>query len=80
MSNTAKIDGMAYETAGNKTVSKNTGKKVALKVANQLSTSSLVWLLVRRHKVGLLMVGNIILVMNWALPEWPQMMLGLVGK
>lgn len=76
----AKTDGMAYEASGTKTPSKNTGKRAALKMADQLGTPSLTWLLVKRHKVALLALGNIILVMNWMLPEWPQMMLGLVGK
>lgn len=77
---TTKTDGMAYEVAGNKTASKNTGKKTALKIADQVSTSSLVWLLAKRHKVGLLAIGNIVLVLNWAFPEWPQMVLGLIGQ
>lgn len=56
------------------------GKTTALKIANQVSTGSLVWLLVKRHKVGLLAIGNIILVLNWAFPAWPDMLLGLIGK
>lgn len=77
---TTKTDGMAYEATGTKTVSKNTGKKTALKIANQVGTPSLLWLIVKRHKVGLLMIGNIVLVLNFVFPAWPDLLLGLIGK
>lgn len=69
---------MQYEAAGK--VSKPNGKAMALKIAGQVGTPSLVWLLVKRHRIGILAVGNIVLVLNWAFPAWPQLVLGLVGK
>lgn len=42
----------------------------AVKVAAQLSTGRLVWLLVCRHKFGLALTGDIILILNWAFPAW----------
>lgn len=75
----AKTDGLKYE-ATPKTSSRPNGKATAVKIAGQVGTPSLIWLLVKRHKVALLAIGNIILVLNWMLPEWPQMVLGLIGK
>lgn len=80
MSTATKIDGMAYERTGKKEASKSTGKKTALRIADQVGTPTLVWLLVKRHKVALLAIGNIVLLLNWIFPEWPQMVLGLIGK
>lgn len=63
-----------------KTISptKGTAKRTAIKIADQLNTSSLVWLLVKRHKVALLALGNVVLVLNWAFPEWPQLVRSLI--
>jgi hypothetical protein len=61
---------MTYEVTGNKKI--NT-KTAATTMAQTLSTTSLIWLLVKRHKVQLLAVGNIVLVLNWAFPAWPQL-------
>ena len=63
---------------GNKKPSKNIGKKTIIKAVDQLGTPTLLWLIVRRHKVGLLALGNIVLVMNFVLPEWFDMVIGLV--
>lgn len=60
------------------TPSKGTAKKQCLKIADQLGTGSLVWLLVKRHKVALLALGNVVLVLNWAFPEWPQLVRSLI--
>lgn len=78
MSVATKTDGMKYEIAGTKRVTN--GKRAAEKMAEQLGSGTLIWLLVKRHKVGLLAIGNIVLVLNWAFPLWPQLLLGLVGK
>ena len=60
---------MDYEVAGSKKLNKSS---VVIKAAESVSTSRLVWILVKRHKVALLAIGNVILVLNWALPEWPE--------
>lgn len=76
MSLTKKVDGMAYEASGSTKV--KDGKGAMLSIAGQLSTLSLIWLLVRRHKVGLLAIGNIVLVLNWTVPEWPTIVKSLL--
>lgn len=65
-----KKDGMRYELTGHKKPISN--RQVNLQAANQLGTPSLLWLLVKRHKVAILAIGNVILVLNWAIPAWPQ--------
>lgn len=72
------VPASAYIATGNKTASRNTGKKTAIKIASQLNTSSLIWLLVKRHKVGILALGNIVLVLNWAFPEWVQLVKSVI--
>lgn len=66
------------------TLSKIDGRTVAKKAykqaVNNRSTTYTLWLLAVKHRVALLAIGNIVLVLNFALPEWPAMMLGLFGK
>lgn len=62
--------GMKYEDMP---LTKVKGASVALKYAKQVNSFSLVWILLSRHKVGLLAIGNIILVLNWAFPAWPEL-------
>lgn len=64
-----KTEGMKYELTGHK---KASSKQVAMQAATMLGTPSLVWILLKRHKVAILAAGNVILVLNWAVPEWPQ--------
>lgn len=69
-----------YIRTGKKQLSRGTGKSVAIKAADQLSTASLIWLLVKRHKVAILALGNIILVLNWAIPAWFDIVLSLFSS
>lgn len=64
---------MSYEV----TKPKVNNKAVLYKAAEQLSTPAIVWLLAKRHKVGLLAVGNVVLVLNWIFPEWPTLVKSL---
>jgi hypothetical protein len=66
--------------APSKVDGRTVAKKAYKQAINKHSTIYTLWLLAIKHKTGLLMAGNIILVMNWALPEWPAMVLGLIGK
>lgn len=75
MSATKTVDGMHYEATGTKRVKDNKG--AMLKIADQLGTHSLIWLLVKRHKVAILATGNVVLVLNWAIPEWPTILRSL---
>lgn len=54
-------------------------KKAGTQVLNNFSTPRLLWHIVKRHKVALLALGNIVLVLNWAVPEWTAIVLGLLG-
>lgn len=74
MAQTATLDGMKYELSGTK---KSSGKRVAVKAAEQLSTLGLLWIVVKRHKVGLLAIGNVVLVLNWVFPEWIELVKSL---
>jgi len=69
---TKTIDGMAYEATGTKKTTN--GKAASIKIAEQLSTYSLIWLLVKRHKVAILAAGNVVLVLNYAIPAWPTIL------
>lgn len=73
---------MQYEATGKKqaTDTRAIMQKAYKSAVVNHSTLYTLWLLALKHKVGLLAVGNIILVLNWALPEWPAMVLGLIGK
>jgi hypothetical protein len=67
-------------TAPSKVDGRTVAKKAYKQAVNRHSTIYTLWLLAVKHKTGLLVTGNIILVMNWALPEWPAMVMGLIGK
>lgn len=60
-------DGMKYELSK---IKPSDMKGVALKLAGDLPTLSLVWLLVKRHKVFILSVGNVVLLLNFIFPAW----------
>lgn len=66
---------MTYEKSGNKHINPD---KVALKYAEQLPTLKLSWLLVKRHKVAILAGGNVVLVLNWAVPQWVVIVKSLI--
>lgn len=71
------VPASAYIKTGNKLASKGNSKRVAIKLAEELSTSRLLWIVTKRHKTGLLAIGNIVLVLNWAFPEWTQLVKSL---
>lgn len=70
------LGGMKYEVAGKKEVSdpKAVERKLYANSVNQTSSLYTLWLLAWKHRVGLLAMGNVILVLNWAIPEWPTML------
>lgn len=70
------VDGMGYEKTGNTKPHKASAKHYELE---RTSTMYILWYLVRRHKMGLLVTGNIILVLNWAVPQWFDMVRGLLS-
>jgi hypothetical protein len=58
--------------------SKGAGKRVAVKSAEQLGTPTLLWLIVRRHKLGLLFGYGIATTILLAFPFVPALLVGLV--
>lgn len=65
---------MDYELTGSK---KAKGKNVAISMAEQVATHRLLWIVLKRHRVGLLAAGNVVLVLNWAIPAWPEIIKSL---
>lgn len=55
------------------------GRATAKKIAERVGTPSLIWLLVKRHKIGLLVIGNVILILNWVFPPWTEIAKSLVA-
>ena len=72
---------MEYEVTGTKNV--NNPSEVLRKAykmeVQKRSTMYTLYLLAAKHKVALLAIGNVILVLNWAVPEWTSIVLGLLG-
>lgn len=73
---------MKYEQSGKEAISDFAAveRKAYKKLITKHSTIYTLWLLAVKHKVGLLAIGNMVLVANWIFPAWPQMVLGLIGK
>lgn len=59
---------------------KDAAKAETKRIIDQQSTPSLLWVLVKRHKVGLLATGNVILVLNWAIPQWTTIAKSLLSS
>lgn len=79
MSATTLKAGALIEDAPQKiTASRGVARKQVLKIADQLGTPSLVWLLVKRHKVAFLAAGNVVLVLNWAFPAWTELVKSII--
>lgn len=57
--------------------SKGLGKVTALKAAEQLGTSTLLWLVVKRHKVGLMGTWAVIMTILYVFPAAPDVLLSL---
>lgn len=69
---------MDYEqTKVNNNVKAASSKMLQL-AASKLSTGSLIWLLVKRHKVGLLITSNALLLISFVFPPWLDMIISLV--
>ena len=56
---------------------KNIGRDATLKVAEQVSTPLLVWLIVKRHKVGLLGIWAVVMTALYIFPPLPNIILGM---
>ena len=65
---------LKYEVTGNKTVST---KKVLLHEVDSLGTPSILWLLVKRHRMQLVSAWAIGITLVWAFPPLPDLVLSM---
>lgn len=73
------MDGMKYEaTKVNKKPSKQAVKSEIARELNQVATTSIVWHLVKRHKLAISVAVNICFIINYALPMWPNIVKSLI--
>lgn len=57
---------------------KAASSKMLYLAAEKLSTPKLLWLLIKRHKVGLLISSNALLLISFVFPPWLDMLLSIV--
>lgn len=69
---------MTYEQTPVKNNVKEASGKALVKAAKMLPTHRLLWIIIVRHKVAILATGNIVLVLNWALPQWPDFVKSII--
>ena len=73
-------DGMKYEpTKRTKKPSNGAVKGEKQRILDGYGTFYILWHLVRRHKVALLAIGNIILLLNWAVPAWTDILSDIIS-
>lgn len=72
LTKTDTVLGNYIETGSKKVNSKSAMRKAYRKAVDEQSSMYTLSLLAYKHKVGLLMLGNIILVLNWAFPMWTE--------
>lgn len=62
-----------------KTGTKNiNGKQFAIQTAQSLTKGRLLWITIKAFKTELLVAGNVLLVLNWAFPEWTQLLKSII--
>lgn len=71
---------MTYEKTPIKKPTRSDNYAMAVKLAGELKTSTLVWLLVKRHKFAIVVIWAIIMTILFVFPAMPQIVLGLLGK
>ena len=71
---------MTYEETPVKKRTGRDNRAMAVKLAQELSTGTLLWLLVKRHKFGIVLAWAIVGTILFIFPAAPQIVLGLLGK
>jgi len=71
---------MKYEEAPVKNNTKAAGKSLTIKAAEQLSTSRLLFIVLKRHKFGLVVTWAAVITAVWMFPPLPDLVLSLVGR
>lgn len=69
---------MEYETTPTKNNTKDINNKLLIQSACKLGTGRLLWIVITRHRVGLLIAGNVLWFINWAVPMWFSILKSLV--
>jgi hypothetical protein len=69
---------MQYEETKVKNNIKEASGKTLVKAAKMLPTYRLLWIIMVRHKVALLATSNAIMVINWAIPQWPEFVKSII--
>lgn len=69
---------MTYEQTPVKNNVKEASAKALVKAAKMLPTYRLLWIIIVRHKVALLATSNVFLVINWAIPQWPEFVKSII--
>lgn len=59
--------------------SKVSVRKAKQREFDKFSTGYVLWQLVLRHKMGLLIAGNVFWLVNWAFPEWRGFLGAMIG-
>lgn len=72
-------DGMTYEDKGIKP-NKTNNKQILLKQLERVSTSSIMWYIVKRHKVGLLGTWAVIITVLYIFPPLPDILMSMFNK
>ena len=68
---------LSYEETGSKNIN---GKRASVSFAEKLGTHSLLWILIKRHKVALLIPGWTLVLLNWAFPQWTEIVKALLTR
>lgn len=71
------VKNMAYEPAKLTKPKGDSVRRALLSEADRLGTPTILWFLVKRHKVGLLITSNIVMVILYVFPFTPSLVLSL---
>lgn len=67
---------MTYEKTGNK-VNKDTAKNGTQYMLKDISTSTILWTVVKRHKFGLVVTYAVVLTVLYVFPPAPDLIMSL---
>lgn len=71
---------MKYEQTPVKNNIKDASKNATIKAAESLSTSRLLFIVVKRHKFGLVTTWAAVMTAVYIFPPLPDILLSLIGK
>lgn len=74
------IDGMKLEETEVKNNTHEAARKAYRKAVTERNTFYTLGLLVLKHKMPILITGNVLLIMNWAFPQWFELVRVLAAQ